>query len=68
MTEQLHMSSHEGTYTKEFNALVKATFPDIIELDITGFYPLGGGQPADYGEICWNGGKAAVIDVRKKIE
>ena len=66
MTEQLHMSSHNGTYTKEFNALVEATFTDIIELNVTGFYPLGGGQPADYGEICWNGERAEVVDVRKK--
>ena len=42
MTIQLHMDSHEGTYTKEFNAKVEATFPGIIELDKTAFYHLGG--------------------------
>ncbi len=66
MTIQLHMNSHEGTYTKEFNAKVEATFPGIIELDKTAFYHLGGGQPADNGIICWDGGKVQVTDVRKK--
>ena len=60
------MNSHEGTYTKEFEAKVEATFPGIIELDKTAFYPLGGGQPADIGTISWNEGEASVIDVRKK--
>ena len=60
------MSSHEGTYTKEFEAKVEATFPGIIELEKTAFYPLGGGQPADIGTISWNEGEATVTDVRKK--
>ena len=60
------MSSHEGTYTKEFEAKVEATFPGIIELEKTAFYPLGGGQPADIGTISWSGGEANVTDVRKK--
>ena len=60
------MNSHEGTYTKEFEAKVEATFPGIIELEKTAFYPLGGGQPADIGTISWSGGEANVKDVRKK--
>ncbi len=66
MTVQLHMDSHEGTYTKKFSARVEATFPGIVELDRTAFYHLGGGQPADYGNIYWQEGKAYVTDVRKK--
>ena len=66
MTVQLHMDSHEGTYTKKFSARVEATFPGIVELDRTAFYHLGGGQPADYGNIHWQEGKAYVTDVRKK--
>ena len=66
MTEQYHMNSHEGTYTREFEAEVKATFPGIIELEKTAFYPLGGGQPADIGTISWSEGEASVKDVRKK--
>ena len=31
MTKQYHMNSHEGTYTKEFEAKVEATFPGIID-------------------------------------
>ena len=60
------MNSHEGTYTKEFEAKVEATFPGIIELEKTAFYPLGGGQPADIGTISWSEGEATVTDVRKK--
>ena len=60
------MNSHEGTYTKEFEAKVEATFPGIIELEKTAFYPLGGGQPADIGTISWSEGEASVKDVRKK--
>ena len=66
MTEQYHMKSHDGTYTKEFEAKVEATFPGIIELEKTAFYPLGGGQPADIGTISWSEGEANVTDVRKK--
>ena len=60
------MNSHEGTYTKKFEAKVEATFPGIIELEKTAFYPLGGGQPADIGTISWSEGEANVTDVRKK--
>tara|TARA_B100001250_G_scaffold189383_1_gene162696 strand:+ start:4079 stop:4792 length:714 start_codon:yes stop_codon:yes gene_type:complete len=60
------MDSHEGTYTKEFNAKVEATYPGIVELDKTAFYHLGGGQPADNGELMWEDGKTIVKDVRKK--
>lgn len=66
MTEQYHMNSHEGTYTKEFEATVEATFPGIIELDRTAFYPLGGGQPSDIGTISWDKADVNVTDVRKK--
>ena len=66
MTEQMHMKSHEGTYLREFQAKVEATFPGIVELDRTAFYPLGGGQPSDKGELKWNDGSVEVNDVRKK--
>ena len=60
------MKSHEGTYIREFQAKVEATFPGIVELDRTAFYPLGGGQPSDKGGLKWNNGSVAVNDVRKK--
>lgn len=66
MTEQMHMKSHEGTYLREFQAKVEATFPGIVELDRTAFYPLGGGQPSDKGELKWDDGSIEVNDVRKK--
>lgn len=66
MTEQYHMSSHDGTYTRNFKARVDAIFPGIMELDKTAFYPLGGGQPSDVGCIKWDTGTAIVTDVRKK--
>jgi len=66
MTEQIHMKSHEGTYLREFQAKVEATFPGIVELDRTAFYPLGGGQPSDKGGLKWNNGSVEVNDVRKK--
>ncbi len=66
MTIQYHMTSHEGTYRKEFSAKVEATFPGIVELNRTAFYHLGGGQPADTGELSWDQKKITVVDVRKK--
>jgi len=60
------MKSHEGTYLREFQAKVEATFPGIVELDRTAFYPLGGGQPSDKGELKWDDGSIEVNDVRKK--
>ncbi len=66
MTLQYHMSSHDGTYTKEFEAKVTATYPEIVELEKTAFYPLGGGQPSDKGIMEWDNQKVEVIDVRKK--
>ncbi|PXF18597.1 MAG: alanyl-tRNA editing protein [Methanobacteriota archaeon] len=66
MTEQLHMASFEGTYTRQFSAMVEAVHPGIVELDRTAFYPFGGGQPADQGKLQWEGGTARVEDVRKR--
>ncbi|HEY7044169.1 MAG TPA: alanyl-tRNA editing protein [Nocardioidaceae bacterium] len=36
-----------------------------IALDRTVFYPTGGGQPHDTGTLSWDGGTAAVTEVRK---
>ena len=66
MTEQYHMTSHKGTYMKKFEAKVEATFPGIVELNKTAFYPLGGGQPSDLGTLNWDEGESKVTDVRKK--
>ncbi len=35
-----------------------------VALDATAFYATGGGQPHDTGALVWDGGSAAVVDVR----
>ena len=35
-----------------------------VALDRTAFYPGGGGQPPDTGELAWHGGRAAVTKVK----
>ncbi len=35
-----------------------------VALDATAFYATGGGQPHDTGALAWEGGSAAVVDVR----
>ena len=66
MTVQYHMTSHDGTYKRKFEAEVTGVFPGIVELDQTAFYHLGGGQPADTGTLTWDDCEGKVFDVRKK--
>lgn len=61
MTEQLF---REDSYLKECEATVTASGDGAIVLDRTVFYPMGGGQPGDTGEISWDGGSARIIDTR----
>ena len=49
----------------EFTATVTEATPEYVVLDGTYFYPEGGGQPADYGTLVWDGGRATVVDARK---
>jgi misacylated tRNA(Ala) deacylase len=58
MTELLYL--HDA-YQREFDATVVAVRDDAVALDVTAFYPTGGGQPHDTGTLA--GG--AVVDVRK---
>jgi misacylated tRNA(Ala) deacylase len=58
MTELLYL--HDA-YQREFDATVVAVRDDAVALDITAFYPTGGGQPHDTGTLA--GG--AVVDARK---
>ena len=70
---------YEDAYVKEFDATVvscrksdKNNKTWLIELDRTAFYPEGGGQPADVGEIFASGSKknilkkVSVTDVQEK--
>lgn len=51
--------------TTRFTATVTEATPEYIVLDGTYFYPVGGGQPADRGQLTWDGGRATVGGVRK---
>lgn len=61
MTQELF---REDSYITECDATVVAIDDRAVILDRTVFYPLGGGQPGDTGEITYAGGKATVIDTR----
>ena len=62
MTEQLY----EGdSYLKEFDAKVVEVRNEGVILDRTAFYPRGGGQPGDKGNLVWRGQEFPVNDTRK---
>ena len=61
MTRELF---REDSYQKTCTARVTESAGNLVRTDQTGFYPLGGGQPGDTGEISWDGGHALVIDTR----
>ncbi len=48
VTEQLYTTD---SYLRTFEAVVQCSGPDGIVLDRTAFYPRGGGQPSDQGEL-----------------
>jgi len=54
----------EDSYLKTCTAQVTESTGNLVRTDQTVFYPLGGGQPADTGQISWDGGRANVIDTR----
>ena len=63
MTEQRYLPDADDV--TEFEATVVEATDDYVVLDGTYFYPEGGGQPADRGELSWDGGSATVTKVRK---
>jgi misacylated tRNA(Ala) deacylase len=63
MTETPYL---EEGYTSEFEATVERVHGDRVVLDRTQFYPTGGGQPNDTGELRADGESWRVTDVQKK--
>jgi misacylated tRNA(Ala) deacylase len=61
MTETLF---REDSYLRSCEATVTGSGDAAIVLDRTVFYPMGGGQPGDTGEISWDGGSARITDTR----
>ena len=49
---------------RAFDAAVVAVDDSRVALDCTAFYATSGGQPHDTGTLSWDGGSAAVTDVR----
>jgi Ser-tRNA(Ala) deacylase AlaX len=62
MTEMLYMND---CYLKEFDAKIISVEGNLIELDRTAFYPLGGGVACDKGKIISNGNEFIVKNVIK---
>src|SRR5262245_42435377 len=62
MTEAIY---HHDAYVKGFAARVLESDPDGVRLDRTAFYPGGGGQPHDTGELRWEGGAARVTGMKR---
>jgi alanyl-tRNA synthetase len=56
---------YEDEYINEFNAKILLSTNRQIILKETYFYPEGGGQPGDEGEISFNGKTVKVTDVQK---
>jgi misacylated tRNA(Ala) deacylase len=64
-TEELYETD---AYLRRFEAPVVAVDREQgrVALARTAFYPGGGGQPHDTGELVWDGGRAAVARVKKE--
>jgi len=63
MTELLYQTD---SYLQEFGATVLAVEGAQVALDRTAFYPGGGGQPSDRGQMLWDGGQAHVLKAKKQ--
>lgn len=63
-TEELFATD---AYRREFDAAVVDVVEDerLVALGRTAFYPGGGGQPPDRGELVWHDGRAPVVEVSR---
>ncbi|MCX8204572.1 MAG: alanine--tRNA ligase [Candidatus Nezhaarchaeota archaeon] len=57
---------YESPYLMKFRAKVIRSLGDYVVLDSTCFYPEGGGQPCDIGELVVNGERVKVLEVFKE--
>jgi misacylated tRNA(Ala) deacylase len=66
VTELAYLADLPSAYVRSFRARITALPPGAVVLDRTYFYPTGGGQPADRGELVLDRGvKLSVVDVTK---
>lgn len=57
---------HSDSYLREFPARVTAVQENHVALDRTAFYPTGGGQPCDHGQLSAGDRQWPVANVRKE--
>jgi misacylated tRNA(Ala) deacylase len=63
-TDRIYLRDAE---IRSFDAtIVDADGEGRVALDVTAFYPTGGGQPHDTGTLTWDGGSARVTEVKGK--
>lgn len=66
MTELAYLADETAAYTRSFKSAIVALPPGGVVLERTYFYPAGGGQPADRGELHRaDRVSVAVVDVTK---
>ncbi len=58
----------EDSYLRTCSAVVTLVDNNSVCVDQTVFYPLGGGQPGDTGEMVWDEGSARIVDTRNSPE
>ena len=58
----------EDSYLRTCSAVVTLVDHNSVCVDQTVFYPLGGGQPGDTGEMVWDEGSARIVDTRNSPE
>lgn len=66
VTDQLHMPDIDANYLRTFQAQVVKRGDGYVILDRTAFYPTGGGQDFDTGQLHHDDGAVRVTEVRKK--
>ena len=65
MTRRLYL---DDAALMEAEATVLSAGADGVVLDVSPFYPRGGGQPGDSGALIWPGGTTVITEARKGDE